>query len=56
LLALWGDQGFIHKNFDVLSVWKEYAATVSGEALNCGHFLPEERPDEVIESLTRFFV
>jgi len=56
LLALWGDQGFIHKNFEVLSVWKEYAATVSGEALNCGHFLPEERPDEVIEGLTRFFV
>ena len=27
LLALWGDQGFIHQNFDVLSVWKEYAAT-----------------------------
>jgi len=28
---------------------------VHGEALDCGHFLPEEQPGPVVEQLTRFF-
>jgi pimeloyl-ACP methyl ester carboxylesterase len=27
----------------------------TGHSLDCGHFLQEERPDEVVEELQRFF-
>jgi len=55
LLALWGSQGFVHRSYDVLEVWQQYAVHVQGKALDCGHFLPEEKPHEVIEALTQFF-
>lgn len=56
LLVLWGDQGFVHHQYDVLAVWREYAEQVEGRALNCGHFLAEESPDEVIAEFQRFFL
>jgi len=55
LLALWGARGFVHRNYDVPAVWSDYADDVSGRALDCGHFLPEEAPDAVCEELDRFF-
>jgi haloacetate dehalogenase len=54
LLVLWGRQGFIHRCYDVRNVWRERAEDVQGQALDCGHFLPEERPTEVIEQLLGF--
>jgi pimeloyl-ACP methyl ester carboxylesterase len=29
---------------------------VVGEGLDCGHFLPEERPDDVAAALRQFLV
>lgn len=55
LLVLWGAQGFIQRTYDVLAVWRDYAGQVTGRALDCGHFLPEEAPREVSEELFRFF-
>ena len=55
LLVLWGEKGFIHKTYDVLRVWREKAENVSGKPLDCGHFLPEERPRETSEELLSFF-
>ena len=55
LLALWGAKGFVNKTYDVINVWKEYAKNVEGKALDCGHFLPEEKPKEVIKELKNFF-
>jgi haloacetate dehalogenase len=55
VLALWGDQGFIHQNYDVLSVWGEQANNLQGTALPCGHFLAEEAPELVVAHLTEFF-
>lgn len=55
LLVLWGEKGFVNRTYDVLNVWKEYALDVSGEALDCGHFLPEEKPKEVSQKLKEFF-
>ncbi|GAB2469357.1 alpha/beta fold hydrolase [Jatrophihabitans fulvus] len=54
LLVLWGADGFVGRNYDVLGVWSEYALEVGGQALDCGHFVPEERPAETLAALQRF--
>jgi haloacetate dehalogenase len=54
-LVLWGDRGRIGRLFDVLAVWRERAADVRGRALDCGHFLAEERPEETAAEIERLF-
>lgn len=54
-LVLWGGNGAMHKNYDVLGTWREKARDVRGEALPCGHFLPEEAPEETFRALDAFF-
>ena len=54
VLALWGKQGVIERYFDPLRDWREVATDVRGKALDCGHFLPEEKPREVLAELGRF--
>ena len=54
VLVLWGAQGFVGREYEPLSVWREYAGDVRGEALPTGHFLPEEAPDLVIAALRDF--
>lgn len=55
VLALWGSQGFVHRHYDVLAVWREYAEQVTGTCVDAGHFLPEEAPDAVYDELMHFF-
>lgn len=55
LLVLWGSEGFVNRTYDVLGVWRNYAHHVEGEPLPCGHFLPEEAPEPVIDRLRAFF-
>jgi haloacetate dehalogenase len=56
MLALWGRRGVMERHFDVLATWREKAAgPVSGRALDCGHFLAEERPEETANELLGFF-
>jgi haloacetate dehalogenase len=52
--VLWGKQGVIEKMFKPLRDWREVAAEVSGHAIDCGHFLPEEAPTEVLQELRKF--
>ena len=54
LLALWGRQGVIEALFDCLADWREVATDVRGRALQCGHFIPEEKPQELLAELRRF--
>jgi haloacetate dehalogenase len=54
LLALWGRQGVIQALFNCLADWREVALDVRGRALNCGHFIPEEKPRELVAELKRF--
>jgi haloacetate dehalogenase len=53
VLVLWSAHG-LGKSYDVLSIWAEQAADLRGRAIDCGHFLAEERPDEVAAELIAF--
>jgi haloacetate dehalogenase len=55
VLALWGTEAFVGRNYEPASVWQEYASDVRGNALPTGHFLPEEAPDLVSATLREFF-
>lgn len=54
VLALWGAEGVIARLFDCLSDWREVAGNVTGRALPCGHFVPEEAPQETLAELIAF--
>jgi haloacetate dehalogenase len=54
VLALWGRQGVIEALFDCLADWREVASDVRGRSLPCGHFIPEEKPQELLTELRRF--
>ena len=55
LLALWGKRGYMEQWYDVLAIWREWAADARGRALDCGHYLAEEAPDETAAELIAFF-
>jgi len=55
VLALWGTQAFVGRNYEPVSVWEQYASDVRGTALPTGHFLPEEAPEVVSAALRDFF-
>jgi haloacetate dehalogenase len=56
VLAIWGEYGKMHTLFDVLGTWKEKAASVRGHPVKCGHFIPEEAPDELLRDLIPFLL
>lgn len=54
LLALWGSESFL-QNIPALDIWHNYAENVRGHPiLNCGHFIPEERPEILLNHLNEF--
>jgi haloacetate dehalogenase len=54
VLVLWGKKGLMARKYDVLELWRQRAADVRGQALSCGHFLPEEAPEETLEQIRLF--
>lgn len=54
LLVLWGRHGTIERCFHPLADWAERAETVQGRPLDCGHYIPEEAPGELLEELLKF--
>lgn len=54
LLVLWGRRGFVGRRYDVLGLWRAKAGSVTGEGLDCGHFLPEEAGPEVVRQMLAF--
>ena len=56
MLALWGKRGVIERCFSPLRDWGEVAVNVKGHALNGGHYLAEELPDETFAELKAFFL
>ncbi|MDB5093544.1 MAG: alpha/beta hydrolase [Candidatus Eremiobacteraeota bacterium] len=55
LLALWGARGEVGKWYDILAIWRDWADDVRGHAIDSGHFLAEEAPDETYAALRQFF-
>jgi haloacetate dehalogenase len=56
LLALWGEKGFVGRKYDVVKTWQERAQSVQGQAIPCGHYLPEEAPERTLGALAKFFL
>lgn len=54
VLVLWGEVGLVGRHYDVLAIWRERAADVSGRSLPCGHYVPEECPEETLADLQAF--
>ncbi|MDP3700343.1 MAG: alpha/beta hydrolase [Hylemonella sp.] len=55
-LVLWGERGVVNKLFKPLELWQaQCSATVSGQLLPAGHFIPEELPAETAAALRTFF-
>jgi haloacetate dehalogenase len=55
LLALWGSRGALQNWYDVLAIWRDWADDVRGRAIESGHFIPEEAPEETYTELRAFF-
>jgi len=55
LRVLWGAHGTVGQCFDVLSPWREVADRVDGRALDCGHYIAEERPAVLLDEMLGFF-
>ena len=55
LLILWGTKSGQGSGYDLLKVWRDHADEVSGHGIDSGHFIPEEKPDEVYAALKAFF-
>jgi len=55
MLALWAKQGVIETCFDALKLWRLRADQVEGEALQSGHYMAEEIPNEVANRMIDFF-
>jgi haloacetate dehalogenase len=54
LLALWGSRGFLEGHYDVLEVWRGWADDVRGRAIDSGHYIPEEAPEETLAEVRAF--
>jgi haloacetate dehalogenase len=51
---LWGEQGVVHRCFRPLDEWRRVALDVRGEALPCGHYIPEEAPALLLDRTLAF--
>jgi haloacetate dehalogenase len=55
-LVLWGAKGVVNRLFKPLELWQaQCRGVVTGQAMAAGHFIPEELPGEVADSLRGFF-
>ena len=56
ILVLWGKKGVIGKQFNPTKIWKKYTTKkVIGKAIESGHFIPEQNPNETVKNLKNFF-
>ena len=56
-LVLWGEHGFVGRSYDVLATWAPFAAPeagLTGHALPCDHYVPEQAPEGTLAALRDF--
>ena len=54
-LVLWGNKGKLEQWYEPLSIWQNYCSSdLRGNAINSGHYLAEENPDETIKNIKLF--
>ena len=53
--VLWGEFGVVNRCFNPLEDWRRVADHVQGRAVPCGHFVPEEVPEELLREMLNFF-
>lgn len=51
----WGAHGVIERCFKPLDEWRKVAREVSGTAIESGHYIPEEVPEELLAHMDAFF-
>ena len=54
VLVLWGEKGVVQRCFLPLDEWRRVADDVRGRSLPCGHYVPEEAPEELIAEVREF--
>jgi haloacetate dehalogenase len=55
-LAIWGARSHTGTVWgDVLEVWRGYADDVTGGPIECGHYVPEEAPEDSYRWIMKFF-
>ena len=52
-LVLWGQRGVIARHIHPLDAWRAWFPNVTGHDIDAGHFLVEERPDEVLAAVSQ---
>lgn len=55
VLVLWGRRYLTSKTASPLAAWRNWAPDVREVALDCGHFIAEEAPEECATALAEFF-
>ena len=59
VLVLWSNRGALDEWYTdeggPLGLWRPWANDLLGQAVEGGHFFPEEHPRETAEALQRFF-
>jgi len=54
--VVWGEHGVVGRLFHPLSDWQEKAQhPVTGRPVAAGHFIPEEKPDWLLQEMLAFF-
>lgn len=54
LRVVWAEHGVIEKHFKPLELWRNIAVDVSGRTVNCGHYVAEENPEEIVSEIRAF--
>ena len=56
LRVLWGEHGLVNKCFKPIEDWQRVAASeVTGKTVPCGHYIPEEIPEILLNEAREFF-
>jgi haloacetate dehalogenase len=54
--VLWGEHGLVNKCFEPILDWSRVSTNeITGKYLPCGHYIPEEYPEALIQEVKTFF-